>query len=125
MRRDVAHLQVVALQRHQLGALAEQRGVQEHLDLEIGLDVLGQHLHHVGADVLVREHGGKAQGGLGLRPGGHHRCGGERSAGLQHRAAVEMGVHGESLLLWVVKENGKHQTVAGDRRCATARIASS
>jgi hypothetical protein len=63
LRRDVAHLQVVALQRHQLGALAEQRGVQVHLDLEIGGHVLGEHVHHLGADVLVGEHGSKAQRG--------------------------------------------------------------
>jgi len=70
LRPDVAQLEVVALQRHQLRALLEQRAAEEGLDLVVGLDVLGDHPGHVGADVLVREHGGKAQRRLVLRQAG-------------------------------------------------------
>ena len=93
LRRDVAHLEVVALQRDELGALLEQRAAVERLDLEVALDVLGEHPDHVGADVLVREHRGEAQRGLVLRPGGHDLRRGQRGAGLEQRTTVDLEVH--------------------------------
>ena len=47
LRRDVAHLEVVALQGDQLRALLEQRAVVERLDVEVAVDVLREHLDHV------------------------------------------------------------------------------
>ena len=98
LRSDVAHFEVVTLQCHQLGTLFEQRGVEVRLDLEVGRDGLGELLHHFSANVLVREHGGKTQGGLRLCPGRQHRRGGERSAQIEGGTAAEVGVHGTGLL---------------------------
>ena len=92
LRRDVAHLEVVALQGDQLGALLEQRAVVERLELEVGLDVLGEHLDHVGADVLVGEHRGEAERG---RPCACARAGSRHAAA---RAAPALSAERRSIL---------------------------
>ncbi len=53
LRRDVAHLEIAALQRDEFGALAEQRSAVVQLELEVFRDRLGEPLHHLGADVLL------------------------------------------------------------------------
>lgn len=53
--------ELVALQRDELGALAEQRAAVIALEIELVADRIGELLHHFGADVLVGEHGREAQ----------------------------------------------------------------
>ena len=93
LRRDVAHLQVVALQGDQLRALLEQSPVVEGLHLEIALDLLREHLDHARANVPVGEHCGEAEGRLGLRPGRQGVRGGKGRARLERRTTVDLEVH--------------------------------
>ena len=67
LRGDVAHLEIAALQGDELGALLEQGAAVIALEDEVVLDRVGEHLHHLGADVLLREHGREAQLRLVLR----------------------------------------------------------
>ena len=69
LRRDVAHLQVAALERDELGALLEQVAAVVAFECELTGDVLREHLHHVRADVLFGEHRGEAKLRLLLRDG--------------------------------------------------------
>ena len=55
LRRDVAQLEVAALQRHELGALLEQVAAVVGLDGEVLADRLGELLGHLRPDVLVGE----------------------------------------------------------------------
>ena len=97
LRGDVAHLQVVPLQGDELGALLEERRVEEEVDLEVVLHPLGKGLHHGRADVLVREHRGEPQRGLGLRhrreTEGHGGRGGEGGACLERGTSVDCVRH--------------------------------
>ena len=71
LRRNVADLEIVALHGDELGSLFEQRAAQVQLELEVPLDVLGKHAHHVRADVLVGKHRGEPQRRPVLPPRGH------------------------------------------------------
>ena len=61
LRRDVAHLEVAALERDELGALLEQVAAVVGLEGEALAERLGELLRHLRPDVLVREHRGEAQ----------------------------------------------------------------
>ncbi len=77
LRRDVAHLQIAALEGDELGALLEQRAAIIGLQLEVAGDRLAEHLHHLGADVLLGKDGREAEDRLVLSRGdGCDRCGG-------------------------------------------------
>ncbi len=54
-RREVAHLEVAALERDELGALLEQRVAPIRLEVEVVLDRRGEGLVGVGAQVLLGE----------------------------------------------------------------------
>ena len=55
LRRDVAHLEIAALQGDELGALLEEIAAVVALEDEVVLDGVGEHFHHLGADVLLGE----------------------------------------------------------------------
>ncbi|MBO0237178.1 hypothetical protein, partial [Vibrio parahaemolyticus] len=68
LRGDIAHLEIAALHGDELGALFEQGAAEVGLQGEAPpLNIGGNALHHLGADVLLREHGGEAKRGRGLR----------------------------------------------------------
>src|SRR3546814_15499189 len=71
--RDVAHLEVAALEGDELGALLEEGAAVVALEGEVAFDGVGEHLHHLGADVLLGEDGREAQRRLVLRKSGHAR----------------------------------------------------
>src|SRR5690606_25871836 len=73
LRGDIPHFQVSALERNKLRSLLEQVAAVIALENKIVLNSLGKFLHHLRADVLLGEDGGKAQFGLGLRECG--KCG--------------------------------------------------
>ncbi len=93
LRRDVAHLEVVALQRDELGALLEQVAAVERLERVVRFDILREHLDHVRADVLVREHCREAQRRLGLRPGGNDLRSRQRDTRLECGTSVDLECH--------------------------------
>jgi hypothetical protein len=90
LRRDVAHLEVAALQRHELGPLLEEVAPEIGLERKVRGDRLGELLRHLGPDVLVRKDGGEAQHRLVLR---ERRQRGKRHAGRDHGAAGEACNH--------------------------------
>ena len=98
LRRDIAHLQVVALQGDQLRALLEQGPVVEGLHFEIALDLFREHLDHPRADVLVGEHRCEADGGLGLRSGRQHVGSSKSGACLERRTTIDLEIHVNLLL---------------------------
>src|SRR4030095_1804335 len=98
LRRDVAELQVVPLERDELGPLLEQRAAKVRFHRVVGFDVLGEALHHVGADVLVREYGGEAQLWFVLRPSGDRLCSGQCNAGLEQGTTANPEIHDFSLM---------------------------
>ena len=95
LRRDVAHLEVVALHGDELGALLEQRAAVIGLELEaLRLHVLAEPLHHFGPDVLLREDSGEPQVCGRLRSewrAGAHR---QKCDGRSHyEAAIDIEFH--------------------------------
>src|SRR6266568_3711498 len=90
LRRDVAQLQVVALQGDQLRALLEQSPVVEGLHFEIAPDLLREHLDHARANVFVGEYRGEAQRGLRLRSGRQRVRGGKSGTRLERRTTVDL-----------------------------------
>ena len=60
LRSDVAHLEIAALQCDKLGSLLEEIAAVVALEDEVVLDGVGEHFHHLGADVLFGEHRRKA-----------------------------------------------------------------
>ena len=86
---DVAHFEVVALKRYQFCSLAEQRRVQVHLDLEIAGDLLGELVHHVGANVLVGKHGCEADVWWALCPGRQDSAGSYCATCAKQLAAID------------------------------------
>jgi hypothetical protein len=73
LRRQVRHLHIAALDRDEFRALAEQRGVQVQLDVEVAGEVALEAAHRLGADVLVGEDGGEADAPARLGAGADGR----------------------------------------------------
>src|SRR5690606_34032550 len=61
LRGDLAHLEISALEGDEFRALLEKISAVIAFKREVVGDRLGKLLHHVGADVLLGEHGRKAQ----------------------------------------------------------------
>ena len=97
LRRDIAHLQVTALQRHELRALLEQVAAVIALEGEVVPDGVVEHLHHLGADVLLREDGGEAQLWLVLRERRNGTREGKGCGSCQRLAACEIERHWQYL----------------------------
>jgi hypothetical protein len=71
---DEGHFQIAALHRDQLGALLEQGGAEVWLEVRDRSDLLAEHPHRVGPDVLLRDDGREAERRCVLRKG--RPCGG-------------------------------------------------
>ncbi len=83
--RDIAHLQVAALDGDEFGALLEEVAAVIGLQLEVSADSFGKFLGHLGADILLRKDGRKLENRLVLsqrRNGEHCRS--------QHGCAKQM-----------------------------------
>jgi hypothetical protein len=99
LRREIRHLDIAALDRDQLRALAEQRRVQMQLDIELGGKVALEAAQRFGPDVLVGEDRRQADAPARLGAGADDRRGGEGGSGGQHGPAAEGQRHGRFLSL--------------------------
>src|SRR5690606_14349557 len=61
LRSDVTHLEVAALQCDELGPLFEEVAPVVALECEVARDRVGKLFHHLGADILLREHRGETK----------------------------------------------------------------
>src|SRR5690348_10202146 len=96
--RDVAHLEVTALQGHEFGALLEQGAAIIGLEREVAGDRLAELLHHFGANILIGKHGREAKHRLILRESRQRSGGGQERGTDQQRAAGQRIGHWVSSL---------------------------